>query len=328
MPAPNEVTPAPSRACKPAIRSMLVSTLPRAPERMSAASGIVAAQDVGEPIPKAFHEREAIEDAGVRWRYRRLDQIVDLQVDGYAERIELVGGPVEAAPPSKWSSPSEPTMMSSPPSAIEFVEAAAADEDVVADDVVELDRIEIVAGAPSWVPISIQSLPSLPSVGKLVLAPRMKSLPWPPKVSETSSPVMMKSLAVAADDQVEAVAAVDDVVAFVALEDVVATQVRDDVVAGAAFDLVDAVAAFDPVVAAIAPERVVADARDHDVVAAGIGGVAGIGAAEDDVVLAGVAEVIGVGAGVAGLSRMTSGVRAVPPRGSDVLRDVVGALVN
>ncbi|MCY1284046.1 hypothetical protein D9M70_329390 [compost metagenome] len=49
-------------------------------------------------------------------------------------------------------------------------------------------------GAPSWVPISIQSSPSSPAVCRLVLLPRMKSLPLPAKVSEKSSPVMMKSL--------------------------------------------------------------------------------------------------------------------------------------
>ncbi|MCY1410022.1 hypothetical protein D9M71_253840 [compost metagenome] len=49
-------------------------------------------------------------------------------------------------------------------------------------------------GAPSEVPFSIQSSPSLPMSCSLALLPRMKSLPWPPMASEASSPVTMKSL--------------------------------------------------------------------------------------------------------------------------------------
>ena len=62
----------------------------------------------------------------------------------------------------------------------------------------------------------------------------MKSLPVPAKISETSSPVMMKSLPAPPRIRLKAVAAVDDVVAVAALDDVVAAQVGDDVVAGAA----------------------------------------------------------------------------------------------
>ncbi len=121
----------------------------------------------------------------------------------------------------------------------------------------------------------------------------MKSLPGPPKASEASSPVTMKSLAEAAEDQVDAVAAVDDVVAVVALDVVVAADVGDDVVAGAAADHVVAVAAFEAVVAAVAPERVVADAGDEDVVA--------VGAAQHDMLVAGVLQVVRVGPGRVGV---------------------------
>ena len=49
-------------------------------------------------------------------------------------------------------------------------------------------------GAPSDVPFSIQSSPSLPISCSFALLPRMKSSPWPPNASDASSPVMMKSL--------------------------------------------------------------------------------------------------------------------------------------
>ena len=113
----------------------------------------------------------------------------------------------------------------------------------------------------------------------------MKSLPGPPKISEKSSPVTMKSLPGPAEDQVEA-AAVDDVVACLALDDVVAADVGDDVVAVAAVEVVVAEAALDPVVAAVAIERVVAVAGDEDVVAGR--------AAEHDVLGARVLEVVRV----------------------------------
>ena len=112
------------------------STLPRAPAvRMSAASCVVAAQDVGEGRSRqAFHEREAIEDAGVRRRRRRLDEIVDQQVDGDAERVVLVGGPVEAGAAVEvvLALGADEDVVAA--FAEHLVEAAAADEDVVADD--------------------------------------------------------------------------------------------------------------------------------------------------------------------------------------------------
>ena len=178
--------------------------------------------------------------------------------------------------------------MSSPPSPIELVEAAAADEDVVADDGSWPSGSKLSPAAPSWVPSSIQSSPSLPNVGRLILAPRMKSLPSPAKASEMSSPVMMKSLPVPPRIRLTPLPPWMTSLPSSPLRMSSPPHVGDDVVAGAALDLVVAVAAFEPVVAAVALERVVALAGDQDVVA--------VGAAEDDMVVAGVLEVVGVGA--------------------------------
>ena len=84
---------------------------------------------------------------------------------------------------------------------------------------------------------------------------------------------------------------------------------RDDVVAVAAVDDVVAEAALEPVVAAVAEERVVADAGDQDVVPL-------VGAAEQRRGRRRCsADSWCPGPAVAGLLRMTSGVRMPPPTG-------------
>ena len=76
-------------------------------------------------------------------------------------------------------------MMSSPPSPSHLVEATAGDEDVVADDGAVLLRIEVVAAG------AVRGTDLDPVVAfvaerrQVHLAPRMKSLPVPAKVSET-----------------------------------------------------------------------------------------------------------------------------------------------
>ena len=195
--------------------------------------------------------------------------------------IVLVGGPVEARPAVEMVLAVGADHDVVAALADHLVEAAAADEHVVAGDRVRrrTGRSCRPARRPGCRSRSSRR-PRCRCVGMLVLAPRMKSLPGPAKVSRDVLAGDDEVVAGAADDQVEAVAAVDDVVAVVALEDVVAADVGDDVVAGAAFDVVVAVAALEAVVAAVAPERVVAVAGDQDVVA--------VGAAEHDVLVAGV----------------------------------------
>ena len=154
----------------------------------------------------------------------------------------------------------------------------------------------------SEVPISIQSSPSLPNVGRLS-GRRGTPLPVPPKVSEHALAGDDEVVAGAADDQVEAVAAA--LLPGPLLQDIVAADILVRCRRPAPPALVVAVAALEPVVAAVAPQRVVADAADEDVVAAGIERVAGVGVAEDDVLAARVLEVVGT-APRSGLSRMTT----------------------
>src|SRR5262245_14568799 len=170
--------------------------------------------------------------------------------------------------------------------AVDLVEPAAGDEDVVADDDAGLLRVEVVAARAV-------GRPYLDPVIALVAEGRQVHLGAEDEVVARAAEGLGHVLAgddevaaLAAEEQVEAVAAVDDVVAVVALEDVVAAQVGDDVVAVAALDVVDAVTALEAVVAPVPPERVVTDARDENVVL--------LGAAEDAVVYAGVTEVVGV----------------------------------
>ena len=83
LPAPNEVTPSGSMPCRPLINARLV-------EHAAARAGL---QDLRSrrhrrragcrrgPTRQAFDEREAVEDAGVRRRRRRFDEVADHQVD-------------------------------------------------------------------------------------------------------------------------------------------------------------------------------------------------------------------------------------------------------
>src|SRR5262245_59739900 len=88
-------------------------------------------------------------------------------------------------------------------------------------------------------------------------------------------------LARAADDDVVAGAANQDVVAFFTVEGIVAAAADQGIIARAAEQHVVAGTAIQPVVAAIAVERVAGVAAEQDVIAAGVGGVARIGATED-----------------------------------------------
>ena len=92
-------------------------------------------------------------------------------------------------------------------------------------------------GAPSDVPFSIQSSPSLPMSCSFDLVAEDEVVAG---AAEGFGVVLAgddEVVAEAAEDQVDAVAALDDVVAVAALDVVVAAEVGDDVVAGAAADV-------------------------------------------------------------------------------------------
>ena len=244
-----------------------------------------------------------------RWRYRRLVEGAQGQVDGHAERIVLEDRPVEAGEAFvavAIAAVADHDVVAA--LAVHAVGQAFADEDVVAADRVAPERIEVVAGRA----VDHADLdPVVAFVAEHELVGAHAEDEVVADAAEGFRRVLAgddEVVAEAAEDQVDAVAAVDGVVAVLALDEVVAAEVGDDVVAGAAEDDVDAVAALEPVVAVIAVERVVADAGDDGVVAGG--------AAEDDVVLAVVLEVERIGAGVLGLLRSTSGSTSVPSVGS------------
>ena len=144
-------------------------------------------------------------------------------------------------------------------------------------------------GAPSDVPLSIQSSPSLPISCSSALVPRMKSLPWPPKDFVGVLAGDDEVVAEAADDQVDAVAAVDDVVAVAALDVVVAAEVGDDVVAGAAAELS---LPSPPSRRSLPPSPQSVSSPMLEMMMS-----LPVGAAEHDVVVTGVVQIVGVGAG-------------------------------
>src|SRR2546425_5425989 len=202
------------------------------------------------------------------------------QVDGHAKLIVLVDDPVEPGHAVHFvlGVATNKDIVTAFPN--EFIEAAAADEDVVATHIVQQERVHIVA-----VGTILGAL--LDPVVALVAGHCCVDFGAEHEVV-TRAPEDLRNVlggddevaAGAGEDQVDAgggrVAGLNDVVAVVTMYDVVAAQVRDDVVASATQDLVVAVTALEPVIASVAIERVVANARDDDVIARG--------AAEDDMV--------------------------------------------
>ena len=251
--------------------------------------GIIAAQDVAlRRSRQAFHLGKPVKQALIGWRHRRFYEVVDQHVDGHAERIVLVAGPVETAAAAKMVLAVGEDHDVVAAFAVGFIEATAGDEDVITDDRACLQRGKIVAGG------TIRGADFDPVVARVAEGGQVHLRAEDEVVAmaaEGRRNVLAgddEVAAVAAEQYVEAVAALNDVVAGIALEDVVAATVGDDVVAVATLDLVVAGATFEPVVAGVAVERVIADAGDDDVIAGG--------AAEDHMVFAGVAQVIAVGA--------------------------------
>ena len=248
---------------------------------------IIAAQDVAERRPRqAFHLDEPVKQALVRWRHRRLDEVVDGHVNGHAKLVGRVAGPVETAAAVKMVLAVGEDHDVVAAFAVGFIEATAGDEDVITDDRAFRQRGKIVAGG------TIRGADFDPVVA-LVAEGGQVHLRAEDEVVAMAAEGRRNVLAgddevaaVAAEQYVEAVAALNDVVAGIALEDVVAATVGDDVVAVATLYLVVAGATFEPVVAGVAVERVVADAGDDDVIAGG--------AAEDHMVFTGVAQIVGV----------------------------------
>ncbi len=229
--------------------------------------GFAAAQIVRElGARQAFHFGKAIEDGGGRGRDRRLVERRQLQVDRDADRVVLVGHPVEAghAVHLVLGVAADEDVVAA--FADHLVEATAADEDVVARHVVDQERVEIVAGRAvlraQFDPVVAFvagfrqiRLGAVDEVVALAAEDRRDVVPGDDEV-----------LAVAAEDDVrhlegqQRMAVENDVVAGAAVNDVGAAHVGDDVVAVAAEQVVVAEAALDAVVAAVAIDGVVSDA--------------------------------------------------------------------
>ena len=249
--------------------------------------GVVAAQDVGMGrAGQAFHLGKAVEDTGIGWRHRRLDEVVDDQVDLHTDLIVLVHGPVEAGVAVEVIGAFGADHDVIAALAYHLVEARAADKYVMAVHGIGGERLEVVAGG------TVLGA-DLDPVVALVTGGLQVALGTEDEVVAGAGEDLRNVLtgddeviAMTTEDQIEAVTAVDHVVTVATLEHIVTAFVGDDVVTGAAFDHVVAVAAFQAVVAAVAPQGVVADAADHHVVACG--------AAEHHVLVAGVTQVVGV----------------------------------
>src|SRR5262249_5967626 len=192
----------------------------------------------------------------------------------------------------------------------EFVKAAATQEDVVTSDVIEQERIHIVAGRAvlgAFFDPVVAFIAGGRQIGLGTLA-ELRGNAGEDEVVALAAKGQGNVIGIG--NEVFAFAAEDDiahfqwddhvpvgnhVIAGAAIEDVGAATTRDDVVADPAEDVIVAGAAIEAVVAFIAPQRVVAVAGDDDVVAGG--------AAEHDVVFTSVAQVIGIG---------TNRIRVVP----------------
>src|SRR5215831_1187520 len=159
----------------------------------------------------------------------------------------------------------------------ELVKPAAADEDVVAGDVVEQERIHVVAGRAVLGALLDPVVAFIPRRGQIGLG----ALPEPDVHARHDEVVALAAenggdviahgnevFAIAAEDKVaevqrgQCMRLDDDVVACASLDRVVAAATSDDVVAIAAEYLIVAGAAVEPVVAGVAVKRIVADARD------------------------------------------------------------------
>src|SRR5262249_30113988 len=189
-------------------------------------------------------------------------------VDGHADRIVLERGPVETGGTDVAVAGTGATDHDVVAAfGVELVVLATADIHVVADDGIEPERVEIVAGGA----VRRSSLdPVVPLTAHVLFV----GLGAEDEVVALATEGLVEVLAAddevaaeAAEDQVEAVAALDDVVAFVALQGVIAAGIGDDVVAETAADQVVTEAAVEAVIAGIAIEGVVALAAEHDVLA-------------------------------------------------------------
>src|SRR5262245_2565663 len=168
----------------------------------------------------------------------------------------------------------------------EFIEATAANEDVIADDRILHARIQIVAGGTILGAELDPVVALVAEVGFVGLGAKNEVVT---RTREHLRDVLTgddEVAARAANDQVDALTAMNDVVACLTLQVIVAAGIADDIVPGTALNDVVAIATLEPVIAAIAPERVVAFAGNQSVIARR--------AAEHDMLVAAVPEVIGI----------------------------------
>src|SRR5262245_42688300 len=260
----------------------------------------VTAQDVGVVRARqALNLGKAIQDR----IGRRLDpqrnvigdladatQRRELQVRDYAEAIALVCHPIEAGHAVHFVLGIAADKDVVAAFTDELVEATAAEEYVVAGNIICQARVEVIAGGAVLralldpvVAVAAHLLFVDLGAEDEVIALAGEDLR---NVFGGDDEIVTRT----AEDQVDArrrgIAGLDDVVTVAALQIVVAALVGDDVITGATEDDVVAETALERVVAFIAIEGVVADAGNEDVVAGG--------AAEHDVVFAGVLQIVGI----------------------------------
>src|SRR5262245_12824565 len=252
--------------------------------------GIVTEQEVAELCARqAFHQIEPGEDRGCRSGHDGLveEAVVRVEANGHADRIVLVGRPVETAEADEaigLAGGSDIDVVAA--FTVRVVGAAVADEDVVALHRLIADRVEVVTGCTV-------AGTALDPVVALVAEREFVGLAAEDEVVTRTAQGLRRILTsddeVAAEttqDQVATIAALNDVITVVTMDDVVATGIGDDVVAGAAVDFIVAEAALQAIIAGIAIERIVTNAGYNDVV--------GGSAAHHDVVFAGVFQVVGI----------------------------------
>ena len=252
----------------------------------------VAAQNIAERGSRqAFDRVEAVEECVRRTRQRRRPEDAHQHVGFDADGFVAVGCPVEAQHAFGTVDPCAGNHDIVAGFGVGIIVAAAAVDDVVADDGTDLERIAVVA---------LQQVVAAAAFDPVVAFAGEHDIGIDAVQNEVVATAAERFLGVwTGDDEVHAVATqnevaharatADDVIAVTAFVIVDAERVSDDVVAGAADEEVVAGAAFEPVVAAIAVQRVVAQACDQ--------GIVGRRAAENDVVRAGESEEVGVDAG-------------------------------
>src|SRR5262245_18652056 len=224
-------------------------------------------------------------------------------VDGHAEFVVLIRGPVETGHTIHLvlGAAADENVVST--FANELVEAATTEEDVVAGDIVQQERIHVVAGC-AVLGALLDPVVAFIARGRQVRLGALAELQRNAGEDEIIAlTAKCQSDIVGHGDEVFAIPAEndvanlqrrnhvpvgDDVITDAAVEDVGAATAGDDVVASSAEHMIITGATVEAIVAGVAPERVIGVAGRDDIIASR--------ATELDVVFARVLQVIGVGA--------------------------------